>query len=262
MGPGVSSASMGRLLFGDMFTQPQPQPQVQEGAQARQPSAGRHGSGSGSITGQESGEALCLRFPQPDVGAAGVDGAGDPLSELVDPAVPPAALAQAVADAMQLLVPPPAEQQERWRLQPARHGAEPASGLDGRSGTGSSTAAASGTVGGAAVSLGGSTPRYMPLPASALRRKLTFTDLEADDPPWMVRHAGIAGLARKQCEGVRAPVSLQQQRLICARPLCPPFPQLIVDNEAFPAPLAPPLPHEVCQALGIRPGDAEYDGIT
>ncbi|PNW80309.1 hypothetical protein CHLRE_07g312150v5 [Chlamydomonas reinhardtii] len=222
MGPGVSSASMGRLLFGDMFTQPQPQPQVQEGAQARQPSAGRHGSGSGSITGQESGEALCLRFPQPDVGAAGVDGAGDPLSELVDPAVPPAALAQAVADAMQLLVPPPAEQQERWRLQPARHGAEPASGLDGRSGTGSSTAAASGTVGGAAVSLGGSTPRYMPLPASALRRKLTFTDLEADDPPWM----------------------------------------LIVDNEAFPAPLAPPLPHEVCQALGIRPGDAEYDGIT
>jgi hypothetical protein len=47
---------------------------------------------------------------------------------------------------------------------------------------------------------------------------------------------------------------------------CPRVPrsglQLIVDNEAFPAPLAPPLPDDVCQALGIRPGDAEHDGIT
>ncbi|GLI65675.1 hypothetical protein VaNZ11_009280, partial [Volvox africanus] len=57
---------------------------------------------------------------------------------------------------------------------------------------------------------------------SSLRRKLAFTDLHPDDPPWM----------------------------------------LIVDNEAFPAPLAPPPPLELCHALGLQPGEPEYDGIV
>ncbi|KAG2441180.1 hypothetical protein HXX76_004032 [Chlamydomonas incerta] len=211
LGPGVSSASMGRLLFGDMVTQPQ-----------LQAVAGGHGNSGGGASGPEADSALGLRFPRPDVAAAGGDGAGAPAVELVDPAAPPPALAQAVADAMQLLVPPPSEQQERWRPQTARHGAEPGSDLDGRRGAGSAKCAAMGAAAGAAAGPDVSAPRYMPLPASALRRKLAFTDLDADDPPWM----------------------------------------LIVDNEAFPAPLAPPLPDEVCQTLGIRPGDAEYDGIT
>ncbi len=39
-------------------------------------------------------------------------------------------------------------------------------------------------------------------------------------------------------------------------------PQLVVDNEAFPAPLAPPPPPALMEALQLAPDTAEYDGVV
>ncbi|GIL92064.1 hypothetical protein Vretifemale_19526, partial [Volvox reticuliferus] len=108
----------------------------------------------------------------------------------------PSWLYDAVRDALELLMPPPKD-----------HALCPPGGEEGARGGGDGSREEG---------------RYCPLDPSSLQRKLAFTDLHPDDPPWM----------------------------------------LIVDNEAFPAPLAPPPPPELCHALGLHPGEPEYDGVV
>ncbi|KAG2490183.1 hypothetical protein HYH03_011312 [Edaphochlamys debaryana] len=193
-------ACMGRLVFGDMV--------------AAHPAAAIAASAASSQahTGGFPAAPLRLLFP----GFAPVD-----------PALPPPALAAAVAETMTLLVPPPGSHVERFPAEPSSPTQPPFSSAPpsspaaaGARAAGAKAAGAGGGEKGGAA--GDGRLEWSPLPPGAVRRPLPFRGLSQEDPPWM----------------------------------------LVVDNEAFPAPLAPPPPPELCRALGLEPGTAEYDGIV